>query len=279
MLIEKLLGIIEDTLPAKTAMEGDRIGLQIQSGLREVSKILVTMEVNEGVIEEAASMEADCIITFHPLIFAPLKSIRESDRVGRLTTKLISNSICLICAHTNFDAFYEGTSKILADKLGLHVDGFLEPDKLIDNYGMGVIAYPDNAMSGKELLERVNSICHSPLKYCEGRNDEIKKIAIVGGSGSSFMRSVYRSRVNAFITADMTYHKFHDARGRVMIIDPGHYEMEQYVPIGLYNLLKEKLDENDYDNINVSKVHTNPVRYFPDDKEYEIKQKEYLINN
>ena len=65
----------------------------------------------------------------------------------------------------------------------------------------------------------------------------------------------------------------------MLLIDPGHYETEQFVPAGLARLLEENLDKKDYDKIIVSSVLTNPVRYYPKSAEYIEKQKEYLNNN
>jgi putative NIF3 family GTP cyclohydrolase 1 type 2 len=167
----------------------------------------------------------------------------------------------------------------LADKLELDVAGFIEPNINYENYGMGVMAIPRKLINRAELLERVKSVCNSPLRYCNGISDNIGKIAIVGGSGSSFIDSVMKTGADAFITADVTYHKFHQAAGKMMIIDPGHYEMEQFVPQGLQKLLIEKMNKEDYNSIVLSKVLTNPVNYFPDSEDYLIMQKNYLINN
>ena len=279
MRINRILKIIEDVLPAGTAMDGDRIGLQVQAGKTDVRKLLFTLELNDKVIEEAVSLDIDCIITFHPLIFMPLTSIRDNDRVGRLCTKLISSLIALISIHTNFDAFSEGTSKILADRLQLQVVDFLEPDRSYENYGMGVMARPSSPIKAVELLERVASVCNSPIRYCHGRKELIENIAIVGGSGTSFLNSVIANKADAFITADVTYHKFHQVNGEIMMIDPGHYEMEQFVPMGLMEILKKKFGDEEIDDMHLSSVHTNPVNYFPGTEEYRKLQTNYLINN
>lgn len=279
MQIETLLKIIEQQLPQSTAMKGDRLGLQVQSGRKNIKNILITIEITDEVIDEAIENDCDSIITFHPLIFNALTSITDDERVGSLCTKLIKNSISVISIHTNFDAFSYGTSKILADRLDFNVIDKLVPDKDIEGFGMGVIAEPLNNIAPAELLERIAVICNSPLRYCDGMNKKINKIAIVGGSGSSFFENALICQADAFITADLSYHIFHRARGKIMLIDPGHYEMEQFVPIGLYNLLIEKLPLNEIKFIMVSSNLTNPVNYYPNSEIYKNAQKNYLINN
>ncbi len=279
MYIQKLLNLIENTLPAKTAMEGDKIGLQIHSGKEQADRLLVTMELNDEVINEAVELSCDCVITFHPLIFSPLTYIHESERVGRLCIKLIQNSISLIVIHTNFDSYSQGTSTILAEKLGLDVTCFLEPDSQAGNYGMGVIATAGGAIEAQELLDRVSILCSSPVRYCNGKGSLLEKIAIVGGSGSSFINSAMQAGCDALITADVSYHKFHQADKKMMIIDPGHYEMEQFVPSGLSKLIKTLDKDSEIGSVLISKIHTNPVNYYPLSADYITKQKNYLINN
>ena len=276
MLLRTLVKHIENILPPETAMEGDRIGLQIDSDKREISDILVSLELTDEVIDEALKLNSDCVVVFHPLIFMPLKNIRFDERVGRLVSKLIKNDIALISVHTAYDAFYEGTNKILADLLELKITGNLVPDKKHENFGMGVIAEASKSLKPEELLNKVHNICRSPLKFTEGASEKISKVVIVGGSGSSFMGDALKSGADAFITADITYHTFHAVKGKIWLIDPGHYELEQFVGKGIAKLLKAKLG-NELKSITASKTHTNPVGYFPDSGKYRELQKELLI--
>lgn len=280
MLLEKLLNIIEVNLPAASAVEGDKIGLQVQAGRKKVENILVTLEVNDAVLKEAGKLKCDCIITFHPLIYNPLERITDNDRVAALSSELIRKSIALISIHTNYDAFSEGSSKNFADKLGLNIIGFLKPDDYFENTGIGVVAKSGKSMTTEELIQRIYKVCKSPIRFSGIKNlKKIEKVAIVCGSGTSFLENAISSGASAFITADITYHKFHEANGRIMLIDPGHYEMEQFVPEGISALLKKQLNKNDYSAIYVSQTVTNPVRYYPDTDKYLTMQKNNLLHN
>ena len=278
MLLNKLLKIIEEKLPAVSAIEGDRIGLQVQSGVNEVNKILITLEINPAVLKEAIKINCDCIITFHPLIYNPLTTLTDNNRVGNLVTSLIKNSIALISIHTNFDTFSEGTSKILAEKLQFEIIDFLQHDINFPDTGMGVIAKPEKPIVENELLERIREICKSPIRYSSlGKKQKIDKIAIVGGNGTSFINKALNSGAQAFITADLTYHRFHEVNGKMMLIDPGHFEMEQFVPAGLAKTLSKSFDSSV--QIELSNVHTNPVKYYPETEKYIRMQKHNLLNN
>lgn len=263
MFSKELRDIIENILPKESAIKGDKIGLQIQADYQPFKRILIAYEITDDVINEAVDLNCGCIITFHPLIYSPLQTITEEDRVGYLTTRLIKHSISVISVHTTFDTFKEGTSKIIADRLGLEFVDFLIPFDKFQDKGMGVIAKPKNTLTPVNLLESVYSICKSPIKYSKYfYKKNIETIAIIGGSGSSFLNEVIENKIDAFITADITYHKFHEAFGKVFLIDPGHYEMEKFVPEAIKNLFYSN-GINELVEIFVSNVSTNPINYFP----------------
>lgn len=279
MRIEKLLFQINNLLPPETSIKGDRIGLQIQNDRTELRRILTTLEITGDVLDEAHKLQIDTIVTFHPLIYHPLTEITSNDRISSLTKRIIREDINVISVHTNFDAFINGTSYLLAEKLGLVNLDFLEQSDLKENSGMGCVGDTETALFQDELLEKVSLICSSPLRYNEiPYEKKINKIAIVGGSGSSFIQEAIVSGADAFITADVSYHNFHSVNGKIMLIDPGHYEMEQFVPAAMAELLRKNLDLSDIESIGVSSQLTNPVRYFPDKNFYLQKQKE-IINN
>jgi len=278
MLLEKLLNIINDNFPAASAMDDDKIGLQVRAGRKKIEKMLVALELNDAVLKEAGKLKCDCIITFHPLIYNPLNNLNEYDRVSALCSELIKNSISLISIHTNFDAFPEGTSYILAKKLGLTVTGFLKDNDSIQNRGMGVVAKAKTKLSSDDLLKRIYKVCKSPIRFSTAKNVKtIEKIAIVGGSGTSFLNDALNSGADAFITADITYHRFHEVNEKMMLIDPGHYEMEQFVPEGIFNFFKKNMDKNDYSAIYLSKTVTNPLKYYPGTEKYITLQKKQFI--
>lgn len=259
MNILDFVKIIEKEFPLGAAVEGDRVGLQIQSS-EEVHNVHIAYELNDAVIDEAISRNADMIIAFHPLIYMPLKSILDDNRVGRLTAKLLKNGISLYIVHTIFDTYKEGTNILFMRALGLEFSSWLEEMPQYENCGMGVIATAKQSLKVEDLVNKVKSLCNSPLK-CNKFDDSTpcNRIAIVAGSGSSYISQAIAKDCDVIITGDCTYHKFHEAEGKITIIDPGHSEMEQFVPEGIHSalsrLLQNKLE------ISYSKLDTNPVVY------------------
>jgi dinuclear metal center YbgI/SA1388 family protein len=277
MNLKNFVLMLESVLPPSVAMKGDRIGLQLQSGRSEISSVLITMELTDAVVEEAIMLGADCVLAFHPLIFAPLTSLTETERVGRICTSLIANKIALVIAHTNFDAHPQGTSTILAEKLGFRRQSPLIADATHEGFGMGIVASLDVPAPLEQVVERVRNCTHSPVRYSNGMQALVRRVAIVGGSGASFIDDALRSGVDAFITGDLKYHDFHRTQGTMALIDPGHYEMEQFVPLGLERVVQHIAREAAQTlTISRSRVVPNPVRYFPNTELYSIEQQNEL---
>lgn len=275
MELSKLVNIFELEFPPKTAWSDDSIGLQISNSKSRIKNVYLTLELNEDSISEALSYSSDLIVTFHPLIFRPLSSITTDNRVGNLVSKLIKNDIGLYAIHTNFDSHPNGTSYELCQQLGFEKSDFLVRDAQMDGYGMGVVVELQRPITMNELLSNISSVCNSPLRYNNCTDESISKIAIIGGSGSSYIQEAMNQNCDVFITADIKYHDFHSVDGKMSIIDPGHYEMEQFVPIAMKKILKDKLGEGI--NLITGSVLTNPINYYPE-LNYIKSQKNYLNN-
>ncbi len=259
MVLTELVQHIESILPPDTAMEGDRLGVQVQSGQNSIHRVLCTLDLTEEVIEEAETIGANCVLCFHPLIFRPLRVIDNGDRIGRCVQRLIRSGICLISAHTNFDAHPQGTNFALATALGWSIDTTLVPDASRPGYGIGVLcSLPDLAF--ETVLARVSEVCNSSLRYSKCPTEVVSKVAIVAGSGYDFLPQALASGAHVFVTADLKYHNFFETEGRLALVDPGHYEMEQFVPGAMASLLQESLGRHpDAPQFAVSSVLTNPA--------------------
>ena len=126
--------------------------------------------------------------------------------------------------------------------------------------GSGVMGEMPEAMEEKAFLSRVKDVFKVPvIRHSPMRNQPVKKVALCGGAGSFLISKALAAGVDAFITADMKYHEFFDANGKLLIADIGHYESEQFT----ISLLQEVLEQK-FPTFAVLKtaVETNPVRYF-----------------
>jgi dinuclear metal center YbgI/SA1388 family protein len=95
------------------------------------------------------------------------------------------------------------------------------------NYGAGAVGELEDYFSPEEFLSHVsNKLNAEGLRYAIGKSNRIKKVALCGGAGSEYIPDAIKSGADAYITADIKYHSFHDAAGEIFLIDAGHYETE-----------------------------------------------------
>ena len=91
----------------------------------------------------------------------------------------------------------------------------------------------------------------------------VRRIAMLGGSGMSFYRQAIAAGADAFITADVRYHGFHEANDAIPILDPGHAESECTVVDGISAIVQSTIKRNGLaiDLVPIL-LSTNPVHYF-----------------
>ena len=110
-------------------------GFLVGRGDREITKILVTLDITLDVVREAADWGAQLIVSHHPVIFHPVRSITDGEPTGRILLELIEGGVAAICAHTNLDAAQGGVNDCLAQALSLTQVGQLHQDgTLPDGY-------------------------------------------------------------------------------------------------------------------------------------------------
>ncbi len=117
--VKRLLRIMEELAPSRLASEWDNTGLQTGHPEKNIDRIMLTLDINGAVAEEAVQQDVQAIISHHPLIFKPLATLRSDSPVGAALSVLISHDIALISAHTNLDAAAGGVNDTLAELLGL----------------------------------------------------------------------------------------------------------------------------------------------------------------
>ena len=126
--------------------------------------------------------------------------------------------------------------------------------------GLGMVAELATPMPEEDFLSylkermQVSVVRHSAL-----RGKEVKKVAMLGGSGAFAIENAKRAKADVFITADLKYHDFFRAEGQIILADIGHYESEQYIKILLFEYLSKKIPTF---APKISKVDTNPIKYY-----------------
>lgn len=128
------------------------------------------------------------------------------------------------------------------------------------NIGLGMIGELETALSERDFLQMVKDKMQcGGIRHSEILDKKIKKVAVLGGSGSFAIQNAINQGADAFLTADLKYHQFYESENQILIADIGHFESERYTKNYIVDFLKEKITNF---AIVLSQENTNPVKYF-----------------
>lgn len=239
--------------PKALAAEWDNVGLLAGSADREVRSVLVALDITEPVVDEAERMGADLIVSHHPVIFHPVKSITDRDPSGRLLIRLVRSGTGAVCMHTNLDAAQGGVNDALASALGL------QDAAPAAEGGIARIGTLPETMALPGFLARVrNALRPNGIRYVDGGRP-IRKVAAGGGACGDFLWEAAALGCDAFVTADLKYNHFLDAGVLgLTVIDAGHFPTEDVVCPMVVRYLREKFPEV---QVEKSAVHREVIQY------------------
>ena len=124
---------------------------------------------------------------------------------------------------------------------------------------MGMIGELQSPLEETEFLQNVKKTFNAQgIRHSSLCNKPVKKVAVLGGSGSFAINAALQAGADAFITADLKYHQFYQAEGQLILADIGHYESEQFTKNILTDFLTKKFTNF---AVVLSDENTNPIKY------------------
>ncbi|MPQ42225.1 Nif3-like dinuclear metal center hexameric protein [Clostridium tarantellae] len=228
MKLNSLIKIIEAIAPISLKEDFDNVGLMVGDRESKINKVLLALDCTLDVIEEAKNLEVDLILTHHPLIFRKPSSITTDTLLGKKIIELIKNNINLYSAHTNWDSVKDGLNDTLVKILGFENSKIISKNNLDNNCGIGRIVDLDSTIKLENILNNIRKTLKiEHLRYVGELDKNIKKIAIVNGSGQDFFEVSKKLGADLIITGDTTYHYVSDYKEMgLSIIDIGHFNSE-----------------------------------------------------
>ena len=114
--IIEVMGVIA---PTRLAEAWDNVGLQVGQTDWPVKTIWIALDPSPDVVSAACQKNTDLLITHHPLIFKPLRSVDFDSATGNSIRMAAQNQLAIFAAHTNFDSAAGGLNDTLARRIGL----------------------------------------------------------------------------------------------------------------------------------------------------------------
>lgn len=227
MKCKDIASVIERLAPRALAYEWDNVGLLCGDCEQEVTKIMLTLDLDEGVVEEAAHEGAQMIVGHHPIMFDPINKITQQTPEGRLIRSLIRNDISYYAAHTNLDIAKGGLNDLLAKKVRLKNIEILE---YTDDSGEGIgrIGDLDSPITLQVLVQRIKKeLGVDFIRYSGDADGVVSRVAVNTGGGTALIGASLENNADVFITGDYKYAQIrHCVENGMKIIDVGHYDTE-----------------------------------------------------
>lgn len=228
--VRDILRFTETFAPLSTAADFDNCGVLVGSKEQKVTKALLALDITREVVNEAKDMGAELIISHHPVIFHPLKSI-DCESIPYL---LAQYGITALCLHTNLDIAQNcGVNVCLAQALGL-TDTTLYAEEFI------LIGKLSSPMSAQEFATYVKECLDAPFVAYTPTDRVIETVALCSGAGGDFYAVAKDKGADAFLTGEAKHHEYLEAaESDVSLVTAGHFSTEDVV----INPLKEKLSD------------------------------------
>lgn len=240
--VKDFYGYLNSIAPFETQEDWDNSGMLVGDMDAEVKNVAVVLDITHEEIKKAKAIGADLIISHHPVIFNPIKSVTR----GSVPYELVASSINALCCHTPLDIADGGTNDSLAELLGIEVTRTEDPI-----LRLGTV----EPTTAENLAGKIAKTLNTKVRYADA-GKTIKKIAICTGAGCSLIEAA--GEIDAFITGDASHHNFLDCvQAGITLIAAGHYETE----IVVVPVLVKKLQAQFPDIEIIDIKQENPIKF------------------
>lgn len=237
MKVKDVLNYLDGIFPLDTACDFDNVGLLVGDGEAEVAGAVVALDCDINAIDFAKRKDANLIVTHHPVIFEPLKSVTGSG----IVFELIKSGISVISMHTNLDVGDGGVNDKLCEVLNLkNVKPHIASDGYMLKCGETDITEAD------AFAAFIKKRLGGAVRYVKG-DKPIRKVLVCSGSGGGYIDDAVSSGFDALVTADVKQNHFIAAiNGKTALFDGGHFCTENIIVKPLCDLLQKQFPDTGF---------------------------------
>ncbi len=250
----ELYNYLDTIIPRTLSCDWDNDGLMCCSRPDDkVKKLLITLDITDACIEYAKEGGFDTILSHHPLIFKGVKALNTDIGVSARLIRLMEERITAMSFHTRLDAVSGGVNDALAQALELYdTEPFGEND-----CPMGRVGSLPRAMSAKELAAYIKEKLGAPYVNYNGKNDNITRLALLGGAGEDEIALAEKTGAEAYLTGELKHHVLTDAYDTSLtLFEAGHHYTEFPVCEKLAQTVKGKFADIEVEIYNSIAVKT-----------------------
>lgn len=264
--VQSILDILQEIAPLDLAQSWDNVGLLVGNPAGQVSSILLALDPTTALLAQAEQCNAELIITHHPALFRPLKSLRSDCPTEKFLFAAVQAGIHVIGCHTNLDAACGGVNDVLAQLLDLQKTVPLLPDRRADSTedcgqktGLGRIGILAEPVLPEIFLQQLERAISPPWLLEAGpRPNTVGKVAVCGGSCSDVSVKALEAGADVFLTSEVKHDiaRWAEEAG-LWLLDGGHFATEYPAMEGLRQLFVARFEMSAMD-VQVQCVQQEP---------------------
>lgn len=224
MTVKELYNALCTQIPATLSTPWDNDGLQLcPDPDREVKKVLCALDLTYEAAKKAVENGCDAVLTHHPFMFAPLKSVRAGEGKGDAMMLLLKNGFSAMSFHTRYDALDGGMNDILCHTLGLEIGERFggageEIGRLAEIAETDIRVFAENAK---------NALGAPFVLLSAGGKKTVKRVAVCGGDGKDFIVPAAKCGADVLVTGRASYNTAVEAREHgIAVLECGHFYTE-----------------------------------------------------
>ena len=235
--LDEIIDVLDEWYHPSWAESWDAVGLVCGDRGQDVHRILLAIDAVPSTVEQAEQVGAQLLLTHHPLFLTAVHGVPTDDPKGALVHRMIRSSIAHFVAHTNAEVATPGVSDALAAVLGLGDVEALEPGEAPTPTSRGVgrigdlVAPMSLAAFSRLVVDRLPATSGG-VRVAGETDQPVRRVAVLGGSGSSLIDAARAKGADVFVTADLKHHNGVEAvtqrPGRPMaLVDVAHWASER----------------------------------------------------
>jgi dinuclear metal center YbgI/SA1388 family protein len=203
MILQDVLAALETITPLRYAEPWDNVGLLTGDPAAQIERVLLTIDLTQGVLDEAVERRAELVVAYHPALFEAIKRVRHDSVLYRA----IRANVAVWSPHTALDVAPGGTNDLLADALGMTERAPLRVTIASEKAGIGRIGMLPTSPTLAALIEQIKSALGVEAVLVAGPlGGVVTRAAVCAGAGRGLLDDAIAQKADLYLTGELPHH-------------------------------------------------------------------------
>ncbi len=225
--LKEWIAILEHVSPAKEALSFDNPGLTYGDEETEITGVMVALDATETTVAEAAASGCNLLVTHHPMIFSPIRSLTPAVSCYKAVVSAVVGGVAVFAMHTNYDCMADGLCDRFAQAFEMKDTAVLIPAGSGGEGRVGNVS----PIALEALAAKTEQTFGVRVRVAGDRVRTISRLAVANGAGANedLLYAAYKAGAQALVSAEIKHHIALYAKSLgLALIESGHYATEHF---------------------------------------------------